>query len=65
MALTGTIMFFSIEPGSKASGFVKQVMGMHEIGEALIPVYLVLHIGAVVIHSIVRRQIWRHMVFIR
>lgn len=65
MALTGSFMFFFLEPGAKANGFAKQVMGMHEVGEALIPAYLVLHIGAVVVHAIFKRQIWRQMVFLR
>lgn len=46
-------------------GFAKQVMGMHEVGEALVPVYLVVLIGAVIVHAIFRRQIWRQMVFLR
>lgn len=65
MALTGSYMFFFLESGAKANGFTKQVMGMHEVGEALIPLYLVLHIGAVIVHAIFRRQIWRQMVFLR
>lgn len=65
MALTGTLMFFFLEPGTKAIGFVHAVKEMHEVGEELIPVYLLFHIGAVIIHAVFGRHIWRQMVFIR
>ena len=65
MALTGSIMFFFLEPGAKATGFVHAIKEMHEVGEALIPIYLVLHIGIIVIHSVFARQIWKPMVFVR
>lgn len=53
MAFTGSILFFFIEPGNEAGGILHQMEEFHEVGEELIPVYLLVHVGAVVIHSFV------------
>lgn len=33
----------------------------HEVGEALIPFYLAVHVGSVVVHSLAGKPIWRRM----
>ena len=38
---------------------------IHEIGEGLIPVFLVLHVGAVILHALFGRQLWRPMIFLK
>jgi cytochrome b len=55
MALTGSLLFFFLEPGIKASGALHLIEELHEVGEELIPVYLVLHVGAVILHTIIDR----------
>jgi cytochrome b561 len=59
MALTGTALFIlgsGIE--SEAFEFVEEV---HEVGESLIPLYLVLHIGGVIFHTLCGKPIWKKM----
>jgi cytochrome b561 len=34
---------------------------LHEVGEALIPLYLALHVGSVLVHSLAGRPIWQRM----
>jgi cytochrome b len=65
MAVTGSLLFFFLEPGRRAGGFVHFVEEIHEVGETLVPVYLVIHIGAVIIHALYGRDIWRKMVFMK
>jgi cytochrome b561 len=33
----------------------------HEVGEALIPLYLALHVGSVLVHSLAGKPIWQRM----
>ena len=63
MAITGALMFVMLEPGSKAHGLVHAIKEVHEAGEILIPLYLLIHIGAVVLHSITGRPVWRRIFF--
>ena len=64
MAVTGGFMFFFLEPGRRSGGLVHFVEEIHEVGETLVPAYLVIHIGAVIIHTLYGRDIWREMLFI-
>ena len=61
MALTGGVLFFYLEPGTKASGVVHLVEELHEAGEGLIPVFLILHVGAVILHSLLDRTFLKRM----
>ena len=63
MAVTGAMMFVMLEPGSKAHGLVHAIKEVHEAGEILIPLYLAIHVGAVVLHSITGRQVWKRIFF--
>ena len=65
MALTGGFMFFSLEPGRKATGLLHSVKELHEVGELLIPFFLSMHGGAVVLHALRGRHLWRKMLFLR
>jgi cytochrome b561 len=59
MGATGTGLFLL---GGSPEGAVLEVLEeAHEVGEALIPLYLALHVGSVVVHSLVGRPIWRRM----
>ena len=65
MALTGTLMFFYLVPGQKARGVMHFIEEIHEIGESLIPIFLILHVGAVILHALFGRQLWRPMIFLK
>jgi len=65
MALTGCLIFFYLKPGVETSGMMHYIEEMHEIGEGLIPLYLGLHVGAVILHTLTGRHLWRKMFFIR
>jgi cytochrome b len=64
VGLTGSLMFFYLEPGQEASGLLHFVMEMHEIGETAIPLFLGLHVGAVVLHALFGNHLWRRMLFL-
>lgn len=65
MAVTGVPLFFLVEPGVRAAGWVKVVEELHEAGEGLAYAYLALHIGAVVLHALAGDSSWRAMFFLR
>lgn len=65
LSLTGSLIFFYLKPGVEASGMVHYIKEMHEIGEELIPMYLALHVGAVILHALTGRHLWRKMIFLK
>ncbi len=64
MASTGTYLYFFLEPGRKAVGFVHDVKELHEIGLFLIPVFLGMHAGAVLLHALRGNHVWRKIFFL-
>jgi cytochrome b len=65
LAATGTLMYLFLEPGTKAHGIMGAVKEAHEVGTVLIPVYLCLHVGAVIAHSLTGHQVWREIFFLK
>jgi cytochrome b len=65
MALTGSLLFVLLEPGAEAEGFVYLVEELHETGELLVPLYLAIHVGAVLLHALAGHHTWRRMFFIK
>ncbi len=59
MGATGTGLF--LLGGGPESGLFEVVEEAHEVGEALIPLYLALHVGSVLLHSLAGRPIWQKM----
>lgn len=59
MAITGTGLF--IFGGEHESDLFEIIEELHEIGEGMIPLYLLLHIGAVFAHSIAGKPVWQRM----
>ena len=59
MALTGAGLF--ILDTSAESELFEFIEELHEIGETLIPLYLGLHVGAVVLHTLSGNPIWKRM----
>jgi cytochrome b len=64
MAATGVYLFFFLEPGWKARGLVHAVKELHEVGEVLIPLFLSLHGGAVIMHALRGNHLWKKMLFL-
>ena len=59
MGATGTGLF--LLGGGPESEFFEIVEEVHEVGESLIPLYLALHVGSVLLHSLAGNPIWRKM----
>jgi cytochrome b len=64
MAATGAYLYFFLEPGQKAHGFIHDAKELHEIGVPLVPAFLSLHAGAVIMHALRGNHIWRKIFFI-
>jgi cytochrome b len=64
MALTGTLMFFFLEPGRKAGGALHLIKEGHEIGLWLITIFLGIHVGAVTLHALAGNPIWRQAFYL-
>jgi cytochrome b len=64
MAGTGAVLFFALEPGVRASGWLRLLKDLHEGGQAAVFAYLALHVGAVVLHAVAGEQGWRRMFFL-
>jgi ABC-type uncharacterized transport system YnjBCD permease subunit len=47
--------------GGPESELFEIIEELHEVGEVLIPVYLALHVGSVVVHSLAGHPIWQRM----
>ncbi|NTU43118.1 MAG: cytochrome b/b6 domain-containing protein [Nitrospirales bacterium] len=61
MALTGGLLFFLLEPGQKAQGLSHDLKEIHEAGEALIPLFLLTHAGAVLLHTLTGKPVWKRI----
>ncbi|HSN16682.1 MAG TPA: cytochrome b/b6 domain-containing protein [Gammaproteobacteria bacterium] len=62
---SGTLMSILIVPGQRATGWLHDVMELHQAASVWIPTYLVLHVGAAVLHAFTGHQIWRKMIFLK
>ena len=65
MTLTGLSMFLFLTPGHKTRGFVHGLKELHELGEDLIPIFLAVHVAAVIVHALAGDHRWRKMFFLR
>jgi cytochrome b len=63
MAATGIWMHYFLVPGHKARGMVHMTKELHELGEFLIPLFLIIHVGAVILHALAGDHRWRKMLF--
>lgn len=61
MGATGTAMFFINESVNET--WYEIFEEVHEVGESLIPLYLFLHVGGVIAHSIAGKPNWKRMWF--
>lgn len=65
LAATGLMMFFTIEPGHKVQGIAHFIKELHEAGETLLPLFFLGHGGAVVLHALNGKHLWRKMIFLK
>jgi cytochrome b len=62
---SGALMALLVVPGERTHGWLSVVREVHhEWGGIWIPAYLVLHVGAAVLHALTGRQIWKKMIFL-
>jgi cytochrome b len=61
LAASGLIMFFYLEPGTRAAGWLRAVKELHEAGQPVLLAYLVLHAGAVTAHSLAGHPVWQRI----
>ncbi|HVJ10918.1 MAG TPA: cytochrome b/b6 domain-containing protein [Burkholderiales bacterium] len=61
MAVSGMLLWFYLEPGARAVGWIRTVKELHEGGQAVAIAYVALHAGAVLIHSLAGDPVWRRM----
>ncbi|MDD5643638.1 MAG: cytochrome b/b6 domain-containing protein [Syntrophales bacterium] len=65
MAVTGSLMFFYLTPGHHTRGLLHFIKEMHEAGVWLIPIYLGIHMGAVLLHALAGDHRWRRTFFLK
>jgi len=59
MGVTGTALYFINE---SINGTLYEIFEeSHEVGESLIPLFLLLHVGAVVVHTLSGKPNWKRM----
>lgn len=62
--LSGLALAAVIAPGGDLAGWPDTIKELHEIGNVLVPVFLVLHVGAAILHGLAGQQFWRKMLFL-
>ena len=65
IAASGVYLYFTIEPGHKSHGVVHDVKEFHEVGLYLITLFLSMHVGAVTLHALRGRHLWRGIFFLK
>lgn len=64
MSATGLSLFLFLIPGQKAPGAMHLIKELHEFGEMLVPIFLAVHVAAVVLHALAGDHRWRTMFFL-
>ena len=64
MAASGALMFFFLTPGHKARGFLHVIKELHEAGLWFIVAFLGIHVGAVTLHALTGKPVWRRAFFL-
>jgi cytochrome b561 len=65
MAISGAVLFAYLEPGARASGWLRAVKELHEAGQGAVIAYLVVHAGAVLVHALLGTPGWQRMFSLR
>lgn len=61
MGITGLPLYFMQEELAFNHDLHEFWEEIHEVGEALVPLYLLLHVGAVILHAVMRHPILKRM----
>ncbi|MDH3286905.1 MAG: cytochrome b/b6 domain-containing protein [Betaproteobacteria bacterium] len=64
VSATGSVLFFTLEPGVRPGPWLDFVKELHEVGETLIPAFLAVHVGATIAHALAGDRGWRIMFFL-
>lgn len=64
LGVSGLINAVAIAPGLKLTGWPRVIKHWHEIGDVLVPAYLLLHVGGALLHSLTGRHVWKKMLFL-
>lgn len=64
VGLSGLALSVLITPGARTVGGVHDFQELHEATNVLIWIYLILHVGAVLLHAIIGKQVWKKMLFL-
>lgn len=64
VGLSGLALSVLITPGVKTVGAVHDFQEWHEATNVLIWIYLILHVGAVLLHALTGKQVWKKMLFL-
>jgi len=62
---TGIALYLYLEPGLKARGTMHFIKELHEAGGVLLPFFIGVHAGAVLLHALAGKHLWRRMLFLR
>ncbi|MDX9714957.1 MAG: cytochrome b/b6 domain-containing protein [Dissulfurispiraceae bacterium] len=65
MAATGVLLALTITPGQKAVGIAHAIKEAHEAGMAFLVLFLAMHVGAVILHAIAGKHIWKKAFFLK
>jgi cytochrome b len=61
MGVTGTLMWLTLKPGTRATGWIAAVKELHEGGQVVAIAYVAIHVIAVLVHSLAGHPVWRRM----
>lgn len=64
LGVSGLVNAVAITPGVKLTGWPRVIKHWHEIGDVLVPAYLLLHVGGTLVHSLTGRNVWKKMLFL-
>lgn len=64
LGVSGLSNAIAITPGVKLTGWPRVIKHWHEIGDVLVPAYLILHVGGAAAHSLVGKHVWKKMLFL-
>lgn len=64
LAVSGLSNAIAITPGVKLTGWPRVIKHWHQIGNVLVPGYLILHVGGTIAHSLAGKQVWKKMLFL-
>jgi cytochrome b len=61
LGASGVLMWLYLEPGVRASGWMRTVKELHEGGGPLAIAYVAIHVSAVLLHSLAGHRVWQRI----